>query len=106
MPYITEKTTFDCPFLDNRCKLLPCQKEMILHYSLVEGYSQNKLAAKFSVSKRTISFILNPEKLAENKLRRLERGGSKIYYDREQHNVAMAEHRKRKYNILRDTIAK
>lgn len=104
MPYKTSKLALNCPFLDKRSKLLPCQKEMIVHYRETEGLSQNKLAKKFSVSKRTISFILNPEKLIENKKRREERGGSNIYYDKDKHTKAIREHRKHKYDTLKDTI--
>jgi hypothetical protein len=103
MPLKTDKLALDCPFLDSRCKLLPCQIEMIFHYRK-EGYSNNKLAAKFSVSKRTIQFILDPEKLVENKKRRAERGGSKIYYVKEEHVDSMKRHRHKKYQLLKHTL--
>ena len=100
MPYKTDKEAYNCPFLDNRTKLLPCQKEMILHYR-EQGYSQRKLAEMFSVSRRTIQFVLDPEKLAENKRRRAERGGTKQYYDKEKHNASMKKYRNLKNNTLK-----
>jgi transposase len=65
----------------------------------VDGLSQRALAKRYGVSRRLITFILNPEKLAENKKRRAERGGSTIYYDRETHTKAMRDHRRYKKRL-------
>jgi hypothetical protein len=65
----------------------------------VDGLSQRALAERYGVSRRTIQFILDPEKLEENKKRRAERGGSKIYYDRETHTAAMRDHRRYKKRL-------
>jgi hypothetical protein len=62
--------------------------------------SQRKLAKKFNVSRRLIQFVIAPEKYDENLKRREERGGSKAYYDRLSHNLAMKKHRRKKYEIL------
>jgi transposase len=104
MPYKTDKLAYNCPFLDNRSKLLPCQKEMVVWYKENEGMSQRKLAAKFNVSRRTIQFILDPEKLSKNKQRRAERGGSKAYYDKEKHKQSMKKHRRLKYTTLNEIV--
>ena len=100
MPYKVEKVKYDCPFLDSRCKLLPCQKEMVVYYSK-QGYSQRKLASMFNVSRRLITFIIDPTKQAKNFQRRLDRGGSKIYYKGgKDWSEQMKKHRRRKYQIL------
>ena len=60
-----------------------------------------KIAEMFNVSRRLIQFILDPEKHKENLERRKERGGSKIYYKKEQHTKAIREHREYKKEILK-----
>lgn len=101
MPYSTEKQKLGSEFLDKRTKLLPCQKERIFQmYHKEGGFSQRGLAKMFGVSRRTIQFILDPEKLTENKKRREERGGTKIYYDREKNNAYQNKHRKDKHKLL------
>lgn len=102
MPYLTEKIKYEDPFLDKRCKLLPCQKEMVLYYRK-EGWSQRKLASHFNVSRRLIQFILDPEKQKLNLQQRFENGGSKQYYNKEKHTAAIRETRRRKQEILKET---
>jgi transposase len=103
MPFKTDSIYINCPFLDRRTKLLPCQKEMVAHYSNL-GYSQRKLAKMFNVSKRLIQFVIAPEKLAKNKDLRKDRGGSVIYYKKDNHNKSIREHRRYKYDTLKNTI--
>lgn len=100
MPYSTEKLAIDNPFMDRRVKLIPCQREMVLYWHR-EGLSQRKLAAMFHVSRRTIQFIIDPEKLQKNKERREERGGWEQYYDREKNNDYQKTHRRYKHQILK-----
>ena len=54
---------------------------------------------RYGVSRRTIQFILDPEKLLENKKRRAERGGWKQYYDKDAHTEAIKEHRSYKQEL-------
>lgn len=100
MPRITDIKPIDNPFQDRRVKLLPCQKEMV-HYWSKRGLSQRKLAAMFKVSRRTITFILDPEKKKENLKRREERGGTMQYYDKEKHTNSIREHRNYKKDIFK-----
>lgn len=67
---------------NRRVKLLPKDKEKIkqLHAT---GTSINGIARAFNVSKRSIQFILFPDRAEKAKELRKQRGGSKIYYDRE-----------------------
>ena len=104
MPYKTERIKFDCPFLDRRTKLLPCQKEMMMYWHL-QGLSQRKIAAMFSVSRRLVIFYTQPEKLKKNLEARSDRGGSKAYYKGgKEWAETIREHRKYKYETLKNTI--
>jgi DNA-binding XRE family transcriptional regulator len=98
MPYLSEKITIAGSTNDRRIKLTQLQKKEIFENKL--GLSQRKLATMYEVSRRTISFILFPEKLEENKKRREERGGSKAYYKKEKHTAYIREHRRYKQDLL------
>lgn len=95
-----DKITVNCPFMDKRTKLLPCQKEMVIHHHN-KGFSQRALAKLFNVSRRTIQFILDPKKKEENLKRREERGGTMAYYDVDKHREYMRTHRGNKTEILK-----
>lgn len=104
MPRKTDSIAIKDPFLERRIKLLPCQKEMVIWWRENKGLSQRELARLFKVSRRTIIFVLDPQKLIENKKRREERGGSKQYYDKVKNKEAIKEHRDYKKQILNETI--
>jgi hypothetical protein len=101
MPYKTEKMKINCPFLDRRTKLLPCQKErMIVLFN--QGLSQRKLAAIFSISRRLVQFVTCPEKKVKDLENRRDRGGSMAYYKGgEEWAATMREHRKYKHQTLK-----
>jgi len=102
MPFKTDKIAINDPFLSRRVKLLPCQKEMVKWWYGNSDVSINGLARMFKVSKRTIQFILFPERLEKNKQHRADRGGSKIYYIKEEHTKSVREHRQYKYQTLKN----
>jgi transposase len=103
MPYKTDKIKLDSPFLDRRVKLLPCQKEMVLHWT-TQGLSQRKIANMFGVSRRLIQFIQDPKKKEKDLQNRQDRGGSKIYYKGgEEWNETMKRHRRYKHKVLSKT---
>ena len=66
--------------MDNRCRLLPCQKERIIELKN-EGETFRYLALKFHVSITLIRFICMPSEKEANLKKRQERGGSKQYYN-------------------------
>jgi transposase len=99
MPYKTDNIAIADAFLKRSAKLLPCQKEMVLYWHN-KGMSQRKLAAMFNVSRRLITFIIDPKKLERNLVVRNENGGSKAYYNRDKHTKAIREHRKYKHTIF------
>ena len=101
MPYKFETDNIKLPEgKDRRKKLSESDKEQIRQLS-DEGYSQRKLAKMFDVSRRTIQFVQDPEKLKQNKQRRKERGGWKQYYDKKKHNESMTEYRRYKQKTLK-----
>lgn len=101
MPYKTDKLAIADPFLDRRTKMLPCQKEMAIYW-FNAGKSIASIAKLFRVNKRLIQFLIYPERKKANLEHRQARGGTKQYYNREDHNQEMKEHRQYKHKILND----
>jgi transposase len=101
VPRRTDNIPLQDPFLDRRTKLLPCQKEMVKYWH-DKGTSINGLARMFKVSKRTIQFILFPERQKKNVQDRQERGGWKQYYNKEKHAKDIKEHRDYKKETLKN----
>jgi hypothetical protein len=99
MPRKTDLQPIANKFLDRRTKLLDCQKEMV-KYWYEKGTSINAIARMFHVDKRSIQFILFPERLKKNIQDRKKRGGWKQYYDKTEHAQATKEHRNYKKKIL------
>lgn len=63
-------------------------------------HSYRELARMYGVTKNTIMYLKRPEAHLQNLKRRRERGGSKIYYNREVHNKAMRNYRKHKQELF------
>lgn len=99
MPRKSDSKPIENEKLDRRVKLTSEDKENIKLTAETGNYSQRQIASMFGVSRRTIQFILDPEKLEENKKRRKERGGWKQYYDKEKHSQSMKEHREYKKEL-------
>lgn len=95
MPYKSEKIKIEGTRLDRRRKLSEEQKDEIRELFAI-GVSQTKLAKRYEVDRRLISFIVHPASHEENLLRREERGGSKIYYEKEKHKNYVKKHRRYK----------
>lgn len=100
MPYKTEKLKLDSHFIDKRTKMLPCQKERAIAIYKEELMSIRGLARMFKVNKRTIQFILFPDRLKKNIKDREERGGWKQYYEKSKNNQYMKKHRSGKHKLL------
>jgi len=100
MPYTTDKQKLADPFLKRNVKLIDCQKVMV-NYHHLQGMSIHSISKLFRVSRRTIQFILYPERQAKNLEDRAKRGGTKQYYDREKHNAYMKTHRRYKHKTLK-----
>ncbi len=100
MPYKSEKIAIAGTKNDRRIKLTEEDKKLIKWLREEEEISYQKLANQFKVSKRTIIFICKPETLEACKKKRAERGGSKIYYDKEYHTESIREHRQYKQKLF------
>jgi len=101
MPYKTDRMKIDCPFMDRRTKLLPCQRERMISLRNL-GYSQRKLAAIFSVSRRLVTFVTDPQKKVKDLENRRDRGGSAVYYKGgKEWADTMKDHRRYKHSILK-----
>ena len=102
MPYKFETDKLRIPKdKDRRRKLTDGQRAEIKN--LYGTISQRKLAEMFNVSRRLIQFIGCPDKKAKDLENRAKRGGSKIYYNKNKHTVAMREHRKYKKQLNEST---
>lgn len=101
MPRKTDGMTIGDAFLKRSSKLLPCQKEMMVHWRNA-GYSQRKLAEMFHCSRRLVQFITDPDKHKANLERRRENGGSSQYYDKMYHASKTKEHRDYKKDLFKN----
>lgn len=84
---------------DKRIKLTDLQRDEI---AARRRESIHALAREYGVSRRLIQFIQYPERLEANLIKRQERSGSALYYDKEKHREAMRSHRKHKKAIYFD----
>ena len=105
MPYKSEKIKIEGTKLDRRRKLTEDQKDYIRWLREEEGLSQRKLAAMFGVSRRLITYILDPEKEKKNKerIKRLKQEG-RYKYTKEQWAEVMREHRHYKEKLHKDRL--
>ena len=104
MPQKVDKIAINNEALDRRVKLTQSDKYEIVRLYGTGDYSQRKLANLYKVSRRTIQFIIDPNKHIENLKRRAEKGGSKQYYDREKQTQSIREHRKYKNELFKKRI--
>jgi len=101
MPYKFQTENIKMPRnKDRRIKLLDCQKRMIPIMYATRLFSQRSLARAFGVSRRLISFILNPKQHEANKELFKARQKERRYYDREKNTKATREHRRYKKKVL------
>lgn len=99
MPYKTDKMKLDNEFLDRRVKILRCQK-LLIPFLYSSGMSIRSIARRYDVDKRSIQFILFPERHEKNLQDRDLRGGWKQYYNKDYNNEQMKIHRRYKYKRL------
>lgn len=104
MPYKSEKIRICGSLYDRRQKLTPEDKDEIRRL-YPEIQSQRKLAAMFGVSRRLITFIVAPDKDAENKRAQKERKRLGCYKPtKKQWAATMREHRHYKYELYKQGI--
>lgn len=106
MPRKSDSIPINNKKLDRRVKLSDDQKDLIRWLREEEKTSYQKLANQFTVSKRLIIFVCKPESLENSLKARALRGGSKIYYDKEQNRIAKKEHRDYKKLLYEEGLIK
>lgn len=99
MPRKSDTTPINNPKLDKRVKLTDEDKNNIAEEYATGDTSLNKLAAKYGVSKRTIHFIVSPEKKERAKQQFKERQKDGRYYDKDKHKGYMKVHRDHKKEL-------
>ena len=93
MPRKTDTVPINNPSLDRRVKLTADDKLAIKKEYEQGNISINGLARKWDVSKRSIQFILFPERAERAKKLYAERRKDGRYYDKEKHTVSVKKHR-------------
>lgn len=101
MPRKSDNIPINNQKLDKRVKLLPSDKEIIKREYETGLYSINGLSKKWNVSKRTIQFILFPERLEKVKQQYKERRKDGRYYDKDKHTEYVREHRNYKNELYK-----
>lgn len=99
MPRKSDTIPINNPKLDKRVKLTNEDKENIVRDYATGLISQRGLAEKYGVSRRSIQFVLDPEKKERAKEQFLERQKDGRYYDKDKHAKYMKEHRNRKKEL-------
>lgn len=102
MPYKAEKAGLIKPEDDKRVKLTDEQREEIRELYKLPDYSQRRLAGQFGVSRRLITFILDPEKAKRQKEQFAERQKDGRYYDKDKHTESVREHRHHKHKLYQE----
>jgi hypothetical protein len=100
MPALIDKIIINNELLDKRVKLLKSDKQEIVKLYKTGEYSQRHLAKLYNVSRRSIVFALYPERREANYKVRVSNGGSKQYYDKDNHTKYMQTHRTYKTKLL------
>lgn len=106
MPRLSDNISINNEKLDRRVKLTAEDKELVIWLREEEQISYQKLANRFNVSKRLIIFICKPETKVKELENRAKRGGSKVYYNTENHRISMKEHRDYKKELFSQGLIK
>lgn len=93
MPRKSDRIPINDKTKDKRVKLTEEQRESIREEYKLGTISTRALAEKYGVSRRTIQFVIDPEKLKRNKQLFAERQKDGRYYDKDKHREYMKKHR-------------
>ena len=103
MPYRSTGIIISGTQYDRRRKLTALQKAEIFHRYTTGSVSQRQLAREYGVSRRLITFIVNPESEERNKERLKENKAKGLYkYDRKKHAENTREHRRYKQRLFQE----
>ena len=104
MPYKSEKIRIQGTQYDRRRKLTDDDKADIIKLSA--EVSIHSLAKMYNVDRRTIQFILYPERHARSLELREARGGWRIYYDPDENAKIKKRHRTYKQKLYKKGLIK
>lgn len=103
MPYKSTKIIIRGTEYDRRQKLTPQQKADIFHRYATTDVSQRQLAREYGVSRRLITFIVNPENEERNRELLRRRKAEGLYRpDSKKHTEIIREHRRYKQRLFRE----
>lgn len=103
MPYRSEKILICGTRYDRRRKLTPEQRAEIFHRYMTEDVSQRRLAREYGVSRRLVTFIVNPENEERNRELLNGRKAKGLYKpDRKKHTETIREHRRYKQRLFKE----
>lgn len=103
MPYKSTGITISGTEYDRRQKLSQQQKADIYHRYMTMDVSQRQLAREYGVSRRLITFIVNPESEERNRDLLNERKAKGLYKpDRKKHAEIIREHRRYKQKLYKE----
>nr|DAE30238.1 MAG TPA: Protein of unknown function (DUF2481) [virus sp. ct5rm7] len=102
MPYRSEKILICGTQYDRRQKLTPEQRAEIFHRYHTEDVSQRQLAQEYGISRRLVTFIIDPEKM-ETASEGLKRRKAKGLYkpDKQKWAATVREHRRYKQQLYK-----
>ena len=99
MPYIAEKIKLPENY-DRRRKLTEAQKQEIKNKYSTGFYSLNSLAKEYSVSKKSILLIVNPESKRKND-QRIKDHWKDYQHSKDERNKTIREHRRYKHELYK-----
>lgn len=103
MPYRSTGIIISGTRYDRRQKLTPEQRAEIFHRYHTEKVSQRQLAREYGVSRRLVTFIVNPENEKRNRELLNERKAKGLYKpDRKKHAEIIREHRRYKQKLYKE----
>lgn len=101
MPFKSEKIVICGSMYDRRQKLTPEQRAEIYHRYATTEVSQRQLAREYGVSRRLITFIVDPDKMEENRMRLKMRKLQGLYKtDKAKWAATIREHRRYKQQLF------
>ena len=103
MPYRSTGIIICGTRYDRRQKLTPEQRAEIFHRYMTEDVSQRQLAREYGVSRRLITFIVNPEREKRNRELLNKRKAKGMYKpDRKKHTEIIREYRRYKQKLFKE----
>jgi len=105
MPYKSDRPgAYIRPEHNRTRKLSDAEKDQIRDLYTLPDWSQRRLAAEYGVSRRLITFILDPEKLERHNAAAAERRKDGRYYDPDKHAEYIRKHRHHKHQLDQDGL--